>query len=83
MARHQCGACHVIPGVAGAGGTLGPSLQGFGRRSYIAGRWPNEPALLRQWLVDPPSLLPGTAMPRLGVSAAEAVQMAAYLNTLR
>lgn len=83
MAHYQCGACHHIPGVAGARGTVGPPLEHFGRRSYIAGELPNRPAALRAWIVDPPALVPGTTMPRLGVGAADARDMAAYLETLR
>lgn len=83
LAHYQCGACHVIPGVAAARGVLGPSLQGWGRRSYIAGEWPNRPGLLQRWLVEPAALVPGTLMPRLGVGHADAAAMAAYLATLR
>jgi len=49
----------------------------------IAGRIPNRQDTLTQWIVDPPSLVPGTAMPRLGVSPEEAHHMAAYLGSLR
>jgi cytochrome c len=59
------------------------SLAGFGRHSYIAGRLPNEPRLLERWLIDPAALVPGTAMPAMGVSAADARDMAAYLRSLR
>ena len=83
MAHYQCGACHLIPGVAGAHGTVGPPLEHFGRRSYITGELPNRTATLRAWIVDPPALVPGTTMPRLGVGAADARDMAAYLETLR
>ena len=67
--RYHCGACHVIPEVPAARGRTAVSLAGFGRRSYIAGRPPNEPRLLERWLVDPAALVPGTAMPAMGVSA--------------
>ena len=81
--RYACGACHRIPGLAAARGTLGPPLDGFGRRGYIAGRLPNGPALLARWIVDPPALVPGTAMPRLGVAPDEARDIAAYLLSLQ
>lgn len=81
--QYQCGACHAIPGVAGARGTLGPPLADIGRRSYIAGRVPNRGALLAQWIADPRSLVPDTTMPDLGVPPAQARAMAAYLGTLR
>ena len=83
MEQYQCGSCHAIPGVGAATGTAGPPLEKFGRRSYIAGRIPNLPAPLAAWLVDPPAMKPGTMMPNLGVSNAEARHMAAYLTTLR
>lgn len=82
VAQYQCASCHAIPGVAAVKGGAGPPLDGFGRRSYIAGRIPNLPAALTQWLVDPPAMKPGTMMPSLGVSEADARDMAAYLYTL-
>jgi cytochrome c len=82
ITQYQCGSCHAIPGVAAARGRLGPSLQAFGKRSYIAGRIPNRSDTLVQWLVAPASLVPDTAMPRMGVSHEEARHMAAYLGQL-
>jgi cytochrome c len=82
ITQYQCGSCHAIPGVAAARGRLGPSLQAFGKRSYIAGRVPNHPDALAQWLVAPASLVPDTAMPAMGVSDEEARHMAAYLGRL-
>ena len=81
--RYHCGACHVMPDVPAARGRMAVSLAGFGRRSYIAGRLPNEPRLLERWLVDPAALVPGTAMPAMGVSPADARAMAAYLRSLQ
>ena len=83
IAEHGCTACHVIPGVAGFTGTVGPSLEGFGRRAYIGGVLPNRPMMLTAWLRDPPAIDPATAMPALGLSEAEARDMAAYLYRLR
>jgi len=79
LAQYQCGSCHAIPGVASAGGQAASSLAGFGARSYIAGRLPNQPALLAQWIAKPQSLVPGTLMPDMGVTPADANDMAAYL----
>jgi cytochrome c2 len=81
--QYQCGACHAIPGVQGASGDAGPSLQHMGRLSYIAGRVPNQSANMVRWLRNPPELKPGTLMPVLGISDEEARHMAAYLYTLR
>ncbi|MFC5461120.1 c-type cytochrome [Massilia niabensis] len=83
MAQYQCTACHAIPDVPGAAGNFGPPLEGFGRRSYIAGGIPNTPDALTRWLDNPQSMKPGTPMPDLGVSPGEARHMAAYLATLR
>lgn len=81
--QYQCAACHIIPGIAGTQGRAGPPLEGFGRRSYIAGRIPNLPDQLAAWIVDPPAMKPRTLMPNIGVSPAEARDMAAYLATLK
>ncbi len=78
-----CGACHVIPGVRGAGGLVGPPLTTFARRAYIAGQLPNQPQNLIRWIEDPQAIEPGTAMPALDVTPAVARDMAAYLYTLR
>lgn len=83
IAEHGCTACHVIPGVTGFTGRVGPTLEGFGRRAYVAGHLPNRPMLLTAWLRDPPAIDPATAMPSVGLSASEARDMAAYLYTLR
>lgn len=83
IAGYGCTACHHIPGIRTVSGSVGPSLEGFGRRSYIAGRVPNRPAWLTLWLRDPPFIDPQTAMPALGITEVEARHMAAYLYTLR
>ena len=83
LTQYQCGRCHAIPGVAAARGRLAVPLAAFGARSYIAGRLPNNREILARWIVDPPSLVPGTLMPNLGVSPDEASRMAAYLMRLR
>ena len=81
--RSGCGACHVIPGIAGAGGLVGPPLESFARRAYVGGVLPNRPQNLVAWLLDPPAIDALTAMPAPGISAAEARDVAAYLYRLR
>jgi cytochrome c len=83
MAQYQCGSCHSVEGVFAADGRIGPALDRFGRRSYITGELPNTAERLQQWLVDPPASVPGTMMPVLGVSDADARDIAAYLLSLR
>lgn len=78
-----CGVCHVIPGVRGARGRVGPSLEFFGTRQVIAGRFPNEPDSLSQFVRNAPSLAPETAMPRFNLSEKESRDVAAFLYTLR
>lgn len=83
MAQYQCGSCHVVPEVPAARGRLGPTLEGFGHRSYIAGQLPNTPESLQRWLLNPPGEVPGTTMPRLGLSEDDARDIAGYLMSLR
>jgi cytochrome c1 len=81
--QYQCGTCHVIPGVDAAKGTIAVTLEGFGRRAYIAGHVPNSDENLTRWIVDPAALVPGTLMPNMGVTTADARAIAAYLMQLR
>lgn len=83
MERVGCAACHRIPGVAWPQGSVGGALDGFAQRSLIAGRLPNQPDTLVQWLRDPPSLSPETGMPPMPITDAEARDVAAYLYTMR
>lgn len=83
LARYHCGSCHHIPGVAAARGSYAATLQAYGRRSYIAGRVPNTAANLARWIIDPAAVVPGTLMPNMGATAADARAMAAYLGGLR
>ncbi len=83
IVAYGCGSCHTIPGVDGARGMVGPPLTKFAHRSYIAGEAPNDVRTLIRWIMSPRSIEPGTAMPALGVSEAEARDIAAYLYTLQ
>lgn len=77
--RYGCAACHSIPGVASYGANVGPPLSEMAARAYVAGVLPHTPANLVRWLRDPPAVDPLTAMPNLGLSEAEAADVAAYL----
>jgi cytochrome c2 len=79
---YGCGSCHVVPGVSGANGKVGPPLTDFGQRSYVAGLLPNNADNLQHWIRDPQQVLPGNAMPDLGVTQVDAQDIAAYLLTL-
>ncbi len=81
---HQigCGSCHTIPGVADARGNVGPPLAGIADRSFIAGMLPNSPENMIAWIKAPQSVVPGNAMPNMGIDDADARDIAAYLYTL-
>ncbi|HET8746305.1 MAG TPA: cytochrome c [Ramlibacter sp.] len=82
LVQYRCGSCHTIPGVPGSRGQVVQPLTAWRHRSYIAGRLPNRPEVLQRWIVAPQSLVPGTRMPQMGVTPAEAEAMAAYLFSL-
>jgi mono/diheme cytochrome c family protein len=77
-----CRSCHIIPGVRGPGGDVGPALTRWAERQFISGRLVNMPAQLVTWILNPPAIDPGTAMPALGATVEQAQDMAAYLYTL-
>lgn len=80
--EYGCGGCHEIPGVPGARGRVGPPLGDVAGRLFIAGATPNHPSELIAWIQDPQSVDSATAMPKVGVSRAQARDIAAYLYTL-
>ncbi len=80
---YACGSCHVVPRVFGADSKVGPPLTGFAQRAYIAGELPNNAQNLIRWIVNPRAIEPNTAMPPMGVTPAEARDLAAFLYTLR
>lgn len=77
--RYGCAGCHEIGGVPGPKGEIGPALTDMGNRVFIAGSLENTPENLVHWIQDPKSVNPRTAMPRTGISEAEARDVAAYL----
>jgi cytochrome c2 len=79
---YGCGTCHVIEGVRGARGRVGPHLESYAQQHLLAGFMPNTPLNLIAWLMDPVALKPQTGMPSQGVTEAEARHIAAYLYTL-
>jgi len=80
--NYGCGGCHVIPGVPGARGRVGPPLDNVAARLYIGGVTENKPDNLIAWIQDPQLIDSATAMPRVGVTQREARDIAAYLYTL-
>lgn len=83
LRRHGCTSCHAVGGVPGANSLVGPALDGVGGRTYVAGVLPNTPDNLVRWIVDPRGVDSLTAMPDVGVTDAQARDIAAYLYTLR
>jgi cytochrome c oxidase subunit 2 len=80
--RSACVGCHTIRGVSA--GVLGPDLTHFGSRALFgAALWPTTAEHLVPWLKDPPALKPGSKMPNLNLTDAEARALAAYLLSLK
>ncbi|WP_442967564.1 c-type cytochrome [Rhizobium sp. BR 362] len=79
--RYGCTGCHQIPGIPGADGQVGGALSGLQQRVYIAGVVNNTGDNLVHWIVSPQDFSPRSAMPRTGISEAEARDVAAYLYT--
>lgn len=82
LGEYGCQSCHSIPGVAEANAMVAPPLDNWAERSFIAGQFPNEPEHLLRWIMDPQEMIPETAMPDLGVTEQDALDMSAYLYTL-
>jgi cytochrome c2 len=77
-----CGACHTIPGIAGADGNVGPSLARIGSRIYVAGVLRNSPDNLARWIQNPQAIVPGNVMPDMHIGEADAHDISAYLLSL-
>jgi cytochrome c len=83
IARFGCAGCHVIPGVDGASGQVGPELGGVARRTFVAGVVPNTVDNLIRFIVDPQSVDEKSAMPVTGINGEQARDVAAYLYSIR
>lgn len=81
LTQYACHACHVVPGVTGSEVYVGRPLEDLAKRKYIAGQLPNSQANLVRWIRDPQSIDPETAMPAMGVSERDALDISAYLLT--
>lgn len=67
-----CVACHAV---GGAGGNIGPALDGVATRF--------SPEQLETWLANPQAVKPGTAMPNLNLAANERQELVRWLMTLQ
>jgi cytochrome c len=83
LEQYDCGSCHIIPGVRRAHGRLGPTLESFALRAYIAGELPNRPEVLTAWIQRPSALVPDTLMPDQGLPDEQARDIGNYLMSLR
>ena len=83
IAEKGCGACHMIPGITGANGLVGPPLTLMGRRIFVAGLLRNTPQNLAAWVLEPQRFVPGNATPSTGLTKSEALDVAAYPETIR
>ena len=64
-----CSACHSL---GGSGGNVGPALDGVGNRF--------DAEYLNNWISDPQTVKPGTAMPKLPLTDTERQEMVEFLS---
>jgi cytochrome c len=81
--RYGCTSCHAIPGIDGPRGEVGPSLDHVATRQLLAGKLPNNPRNMTQYLQNPQLTDPQNVMPNLGVKPDDARDIGAYLSTLK
>jgi cytochrome c len=77
-----CGSCHSIPGIPNANSLVGPPLDSWPHRSFIAGTLTNSPDNLALWIAEPQRIRPGSAMPDLELDEDTVADIVAYLFTL-
>jgi nitric oxide reductase subunit C len=65
-------ACHAV---GGAGGQVGPALDGVGSRRPVAD--------LDRWLRDPQAYKPGTIMPKVDMTDAQRAELVKWLSSLK
>jgi len=81
--RTACVNCHAIAGTS-AKGTFGPDLTHLmSRQTIAAGAARNTIGSLIAWIYNPAVIKPGSKMPAMGLSTAQAAAVAEYLVTLR
>jgi cytochrome c oxidase assembly factor CtaG/cytochrome c2 len=83
IGKYGCGNCHDIPEIANAKGNVGPPLARVGSRTYLAGFINNSPDNMTAWIEDPQKVLPGNAMPSMGIPSKDARDITAFLYTLK
>ncbi|MEA2235419.1 MAG: hypothetical protein QOC81_143 [Thermoanaerobaculia bacterium] len=83
VAQYGCTSCHIIPNVDGPRGEVGPSLEHVAVRQILAGKLPNNPQNMTQYLQNPQLAGAENVMPNLGLKPEEARDIAAFLYTLK
>ncbi|HZY68983.1 MAG TPA: c-type cytochrome [Devosia sp.] len=83
LRRYGCSGCHNVGGSTEPSGQAGPALTNLARQLYVGGVVTNTPHNLVAFIADPRSIDPKSAMPRTGITPAEARDVAAYLYSLR
>lgn len=79
LRQYACDTCHIIDDMVGPYTHVGPPLEDFYKRRFIAGVLPNTPDNLVRWIMDPQEVSPHTLMPDLEVTEPHARTMARYL----
>lgn len=78
-----CVGCHLVKNTP-ANGRVGPELTKIGSKANIAGVLsPVNVDNLTRWILDPPGVKPGTAMPKLNLDPDTARAIAQWLSTLK
>ncbi len=80
--ENGCGGCHAIPGIKDANSLVGPPLDHMSKRIFIAGMLRNTEENMTLWLLNPQAIVPGNAMPDVGLTEKQARDITAYLYTL-
>ncbi len=76
-----CVGCHSLNAYEAPTGMIGPNLANVGARTYIgAGTLKNTDENLARWIMNPQVIKQGVLMPNLGVNAADAKALAAFLR---
>ena len=79
-----CVACHIIAGVPGAVGKIGPDLTGLmSRPTMAAGKLKTSAENLRKWITNPKAVKPDTLMAPLPMTPQELDTIVNFLTTLK
>ena len=82
VTQYACQSCHMIPAVPGSKVYVGRPLGDLAKRKVLVGTLENNQANLVRWIVDPQAIDPHTAMPNMGVTERDALDISAYLLSL-